>query len=100
MPSLSASYELFYQTPPTQTLPTDGWQLTLTLQLPIYDGGLRYGLIKERRALEGEARVRLDAELRLVNADVRTAHGRADARTYGAGRRRAKRRGSAPTSCG
>ncbi|HZS38257.1 MAG TPA: TolC family protein [Polyangia bacterium] len=73
LPSASASFEVFYQTPPTQSLPTDGWQLLVTVGVPIYDGGLRYGLLKERRALEREARIRLDAELRLVSADVRTA---------------------------
>jgi outer membrane protein TolC len=73
VPWIDANYQFFYQTPPTQTLPTTGWQLTLTLGFTIYDGGLRYGLLKERRALEREARIRVDNELRLVSADVRTA---------------------------
>jgi outer membrane protein TolC len=73
MPSASASFDYFYQTPPTQTLPTSGWQLVVSVGVPIYDGGLRYGLLKERRTLEREASIRLDAELRLVSADVRTA---------------------------
>lgn len=73
MPAANAGLDIFYQTPPTQTLPTHGWQLLVTVGVPLYDGGLRYGLIKERRALESEARIRLDAELRLVDADVRTA---------------------------
>ena len=73
MPYASASFQLFYQTPPTQNLPTDGWQLLVTMSVPLYDGGLRYGLIKERRTLVDEARIRVDAELRLVGADVRTA---------------------------
>ena len=73
MPWASASFEMFYQTPLTQTLPTDGWQLLVTLGIPIYDGGLRYGFLKERRALEREAGIRLDAQQRLVSADVRTA---------------------------
>ncbi|MDB4969869.1 MAG: outer rane efflux protein [Myxococcales bacterium] len=73
MPWATASFEGFYQTPPTQTVPTRGWQLLVTLTLPIYDGGLRYGLLKERRALEHEAGIRVDAELRLVSSSVRTA---------------------------
>jgi outer membrane protein TolC len=73
MPSASAEFDIFYQTPPTQTLPTHGWQLLVTVTVPLYDGGLRYGLIKARRALQSEAAIRADAELRLVNADVRTA---------------------------
>ena len=72
-PSAAASFEGFYQTPPTQSIPTGGWQLLVTLGFPIYDGGLRYGLIKARRTLEHEASIRLDAQLRLVSADVRTA---------------------------
>jgi outer membrane protein TolC len=73
MPSASASFDYFYQTPPTQTLPTSGWQLVVSVGVPIYDGGLRYGLLKERRSLEREASIRLDAELRLVSSDVRSA---------------------------
>lgn len=73
MPSASASFEVQYQTPPTQTLPTESWQLLVMVAFPVYDGGLRYGLLKERRALESEAGVRLDATLRQVRSDVRTA---------------------------
>ncbi|MCU1280534.1 MAG: outer rane efflux protein [bacterium] len=73
LPSASASFEYFYQTPPTQTLPTSGWQLVLSVGVPFYDGGLRYGLYKERRTVERETGIRLDAELRLASADVRTA---------------------------
>jgi outer membrane protein TolC len=73
VPFIDASYQLFYQTPPTQTLPTKGWQLTVTLGFIVYDGGLRYGLFKERRAFEREAHIGLENELRLVGAGVRTA---------------------------
>lgn len=73
VPSANASFQAFNQNPPTELLPEHGWQLTVTLDMPLYDGGLRYGLLKERRALEDEARIRFDAELRLVAADVRTA---------------------------
>src|SRR5439155_4133464 len=73
MPTALASFDYFYQTPPTQTLPTQGWQLTVSVGVPIYDGGLRYGLMKERRTVEREASIRMDAELRLVSSDVRSA---------------------------
>ena len=73
LPSATASFDVFYQSPPTQAEPTFGWELAITVGVPLYDGGLRYGLIKERRALEQEAVIRRDAELRLVGADVRTA---------------------------
>ena len=35
-----------------ETLPAQGWQLTVSVGMPIYDGGLRYGLLKERRTSE------------------------------------------------
>jgi outer membrane protein TolC len=73
LPYASASFDVFYQNPATQSVPTDGWQLLVNIGFPIYDGGLRYGLLKERRAIEAEARIRLDATLRVVGADVRTA---------------------------
>ncbi|MCP3097856.1 TolC family protein [Myxococcus sp. K15C18031901] len=73
MPSASASFELIYQTPPTQSLPTESWQLMLNVGFPVYDGGLRFGLVRERRALEGEAGIQLDATLRQVRSEVRTA---------------------------
>lgn len=73
LPSLSLTYQLFYQNPPIQTYPTTGWQFFATLQVPLYDGGLRYGLLKERLALEREAQVGFDAQRRAVGADVRTA---------------------------
>jgi outer membrane protein TolC len=73
LPLASVNFQYFYQTPPTQTLPTSGWQLVVNVGVPIYDGGLRYGLFKERRAFEHEASIRLDAELRLASAEVRSA---------------------------
>lgn len=73
MPWAAFSFEMFYQTPPTQTLPTDGWQLLVTLGLPLYDGGLRHGLVNERRVLEHQAGIRLESQLRQVSTDVRTA---------------------------
>jgi outer membrane protein TolC len=72
-PALGFNFQGWYQTPPTQTEPTKAWQLLATLSFPIYDGGLRYGLLKERRTVEDEARFRVDNQLRLVRASVRTA---------------------------
>jgi outer membrane protein TolC len=59
----------------TQTLqqPGSGWQATVVLSIPFYDGGLRYGIHKERKAIDEEARVQLDASLRQVSVEVRSA---------------------------
>ena len=48
-------------------------QALFLLSLPIFEGGLRVGQLREREALEREARIQLDATLRLVHSDVRLA---------------------------
>jgi outer membrane protein TolC len=73
LPILSAVLEPFYQTPATSTLPQTGWQAQLVLTLPIYDGGARYGLRKERSALYAEAKEDVIALLRQARSDLRTA---------------------------
>jgi outer membrane protein TolC len=61
------------QNPPTLTVPQSGWQAQLVLQWSIFDGGLRYGQARERRALEREAAADLEGTLRQVGSDVRAA---------------------------
>jgi outer membrane protein TolC len=73
LPTLNAIAQPFYQDPKTTTLPTTGWQAQLVLQLPLYDGGLRYGVHDERKAVESEARVALEGALRQARSEVRTA---------------------------
>jgi outer membrane protein TolC len=73
LPLLTAVIEPFYQDPATSTLPQTGWQAELLLTLPIYDGGARYGLEKERRALYDESKIALEGLLRQARSDVRTA---------------------------
>jgi outer membrane protein TolC len=63
-PFLTGVASAFYEDPQTPTLPSSGWQAELVLTIPLYDGGLRYGLAKERAVLRDEARVQLDAVLR------------------------------------
>ncbi len=72
LPTLSAVGQAFHQTPPI-TLPTNGWQAQLVLTLPIFDGGTRSGLAREREALEAQARTRLEAALREARSEVRVA---------------------------
>jgi outer membrane protein TolC len=63
----------FYQSPESLTQPTTGWQAQLLLTVPIYDGGLRYGLGAERQSLSLEARAQYEALLRQARSDVRVA---------------------------
>lgn len=73
LPTLSALGQPFYQNPPTFTQPQTGWQAQLVMQLPLYDGGYRYGVHDERRAVEAEARTRLEGALREARSEVRVA---------------------------
>jgi outer membrane protein TolC len=72
-PYVTGMAQPFWNTPPTTTLPSTGWQAELLLTVPLYDGGLRYGLAKERDALLAEARAALDSTARQAQSDVRTA---------------------------
>ena len=72
-PSLSLTLQPFFQDPPTSQLPQWGFQGQLLLSWPIYDGGLRYGLAKERAALVREAKEGLEGGVRQARADVRAA---------------------------
>ncbi len=72
-PFLSAIGQPFFQEPPTVLMPRTGWQVELTLSLPIYDGGLRSGVSQERGALLDQARANLEGSLRQAQADVRVA---------------------------
>jgi outer membrane protein TolC len=73
LPFLIGNVQPFYQNPPTLVQPLTGWQAQLILTVPIYDGGLRYGLAAEREALSIEARSQYDALLRQARSDVRLA---------------------------
>ena len=53
--------------------PRVGWQAQLILTLPLYDGGLRGGIARERDALVIESRANLESTLRQAQADVRAA---------------------------
>lgn len=72
-PYLTAIGQPFYQNPPSLTQPLTGWQAQLVLTIPFYDGGLRYGLAKEREAVRDQAQLQLDATLRQAKSDVRAA---------------------------
>jgi outer membrane protein TolC len=72
-PNLFASFSPFFQNPPTTSTPQWGFQAQLALSWSIYDGGLRYGLGKERAAIRRAADANLQGQTRQALADVRTA---------------------------
>jgi outer membrane protein TolC len=71
-PSLLAQAQAFRETT-TSLQPGSGWQAAVVLAIPFYDGGLRYGIARERAAADQEARLQLEATLRQVSVEVRTA---------------------------
>ncbi|MEO6954485.1 MAG: TolC family protein [Polyangia bacterium] len=73
LPNLNMLFDGFYQNPPTLTLPHTGYQATVMLNVPLYDGGFRYGVRRERTALEREAQAALDNTLRQARSEVRVA---------------------------
>jgi outer membrane protein TolC len=73
LPSLTGVFQPFFQDPPTLAVPRTGWQAQLILSVPLYDGGLRYGLVRERAAATDAARAQLEGALRQARAEVRTA---------------------------
>jgi outer membrane protein TolC len=73
VPYLTGSFQIFLQDPSTATSPPAGWQAQLSLTVPFYDGGLRYGQADERDALLTEAQIQLEAVERQARSDVRAA---------------------------
>ncbi len=72
-PFLSLVGEPFIQHPPTVLQPGSGWEAQVVLSLPIYDGGQRTGVARERNALLAESRASLEAGLRQAQSDVRVS---------------------------
>jgi outer membrane protein TolC len=71
-PTLLAQAEGFRGTP-SALAPGSGWQAALVLSIPFFDGGFRYGVQRERRALDEEARTQLEGLLRQVSVEVRAS---------------------------
>lgn len=73
-PYLTANGLAFEQDLGSAFQPRRGWQAQLVLTLPFYDGGARGGVRRERDANQEEARVQLEAGLRQVGVEIRTAY--------------------------
>lgn len=70
-PLLSATFQPFYQNPPTLTLPTLGWQAQVILTIPILDVGLRSGLKAERQAALAIAQQSRQGTTRQIRSEER-----------------------------
>ncbi len=73
LPTVTGTFQPGYQAPPLLTVPTLGWQATVNLNLPLYDGGLRYGTWRQNAVRADEARIDLEAALRQASSEVRIA---------------------------
>ena len=73
LPALLGSGAAYRQDWSTVTTPDHGWQVQAILSLPIFEGGLRAGQARERRALEAEATAQLEGLLRQARSEVRSA---------------------------
>jgi multidrug efflux system outer membrane protein len=74
LPYLAGVFEPIYTQPPTFTQPRWGWQLQLSLVIPIYDGGLRHSRRLLRSALLDETNVSLEDMLRTGRSDMRLGY--------------------------
>ena len=73
LPTLVAQAQYYWNRPATVTTPETGWQAQLLLSVPIFEGGLRVGQQRERRALSDEARTQLDGTLLQAHSEVRAS---------------------------
>jgi outer membrane protein len=73
MPVVNGQVQPFFQHPASLTTPETGWQAVLVLSLPLIEGGLRRGQMRERDALLAEARAQYDGILRQTRSDLRVA---------------------------
>ena len=73
LPTLQGSFAPFYQNPPSLVQPLVGWQARLDLTLPLFDGGLRYGMRHERQALYQQSRLAVLGGRITAQAEVRIA---------------------------
>lgn len=71
MPNLTGTFDPQFNDPATLFQPRFAWQAQLHLVLPLFEGGLRYGLLHERRAIFDQASVGVDALIRQTRADIR-----------------------------
>ncbi|HEX4456967.1 MAG TPA: TolC family protein [Polyangia bacterium] len=74
LPTIVGSFAPFLYTPSTTSTPGKGFVGLLSLNLPLYDGGLRYGEAHERASLRDEAAIDHEGVERQVASDVRASY--------------------------
>jgi outer membrane protein TolC len=72
-PQLSASGSAFAANVPYPTGKTNGWQATLNLTWPLFDGGFSIGKIRQAKAQAAEARAAAEAERLSILEEVHDA---------------------------
>ncbi len=73
LPSLLATAQGTLTDPALAPTPPSGWQVQMVLSLPLFEGGLRVGQLREREALQREASTGLEAALRQARSEVRVS---------------------------
>jgi outer membrane protein TolC len=73
LPTLDFALQNLFQTPATLFQRANTWQAQLLFSWTIYDGGLRRGLVHQRRALVDEAAANVAGARLQARADVRAA---------------------------
>jgi outer membrane protein TolC len=73
LPTLDFALQDLFQTPATLFQPAQTWQAQLLFTWPLYQGGLRRGLLHERQALVEEAAANVAGARHQARSEVRTA---------------------------
>ena len=71
MPYLIGTFDPQFNDPATIFQPRYRLAGAVNLVLPLFEGGLRYGQLRERRALLDQASIGVDALIRQARADIR-----------------------------
>jgi outer membrane protein, multidrug efflux system len=74
LPTINASSSAVDATTSNAITPTQTWNISAVLTVPIWDGGNRYGLLRQTRALEDEAIQALEALKRTASIQIEQAH--------------------------
>jgi outer membrane protein TolC len=78
LPVLNAQSALATTTAPTAPLPTTTWNIQAILTIPLWEGGARYGQLRDTRAQEYEAEMNLEALRRTASVQLEQARRNVD----------------------
>ncbi len=74
LPTLGAQSTATYDSPiPSNASVVNQWNIEAVLTIPLWDGGMRYGTLRQNRALEDEARQKLESARRQALVQVEQA---------------------------